>query len=349
LSEGTAAGIFHILHAEFISPTCWIWAILLLFATENVVIAQTSRPAVLSSEVLLNRGLDVYDQLPQHVSTDNAENFAKAVQYLFAYKQRNPSKIRNDRRHAEEVDAALNWMLSNIDQLKPGGVKGDDWREKSFCNSKRLKDDGMHAFQRIPPNFNVIGAQHAEEIIVALGNLYALYQCDDKARSDDTLWRYILQLEKYTSLINTGGVKGDQFVPTTSGWIPDSRQPKPQMRHTAKRSLPDLYVSAFKMKPSKPIRNRKVYIKIGVRNRSNVSAGFFLIEWWAGEKFPEPACRWRQNGMPANQERFFSCTYKGYRSWYKELRTKVVVDSKNNVFEGSEKNNVYFKTISVRR
>ncbi len=73
------------------------------------------------------------------------------------------------------------------------------------------------------------------------------------------------------------------------------------------------------------------------------------MQWWAGEKFKEPACTWQVDSLAARGGRILTCTYDGYTSWYGSLTTKVAVDSAEEVTERNEDNNEDKKTISVSR
>jgi hypothetical protein len=112
---------------------------------------------------------------------------------------------------------------------------------------------------------------------------------------------------------------------------------------------PDLYVSQFQMEPDPPVQGQPVSVRVGVYNKGESASGGFRVEWWAGKNFPGPACTWNVEGLRARGGRILRCTYKGYRSWYASLDTKVFVDVHRNVQESDERNNVMIKTISVRR
>ncbi len=112
---------------------------------------------------------------------------------------------------------------------------------------------------------------------------------------------------------------------------------------------PDLYVSEFALKPDPPEQGRPVGIRVGVYNRGAAASGGFRVQWWAGKNFPAPACTWRVDGLAARGGQIQRCKYKGYKSWYGKLDTKVVVDVDRDVRESDERNNLMIKTISVRR
>jgi hypothetical protein len=112
---------------------------------------------------------------------------------------------------------------------------------------------------------------------------------------------------------------------------------------------PDLFVSQFSLDPSTPVQYSQVSVRIGVRNQGTARSGSFIVEWWAGENFTAPACTWKVNSLAAGEERILTCTYKGYRSWYGWLTTKVVVDSSGVVAESNEENNTERKVISVSK
>ena len=111
--------------------------------------------------------------------------------------------------------------------------------------------------------------------------------------------------------------------------------------------LPDLHVSEFSLNPPTPVQYSQVSVRIGVYNQGTVRSGSFIVEWWAGENFTTPACTWKVNSLDAGEKRILTCAYKGYRSWYGRLTTRVVVDSLGTVAESDEENNVERKVISV--
>jgi hypothetical protein len=112
---------------------------------------------------------------------------------------------------------------------------------------------------------------------------------------------------------------------------------------------PDLYVSEFQLKPNPPTQGEPVGVRVGVYNRGDAPAGGFRVQWWAGKNFPGPACTWKVDRLPARGGRIVQCRYKGYKSWYAKLDTKIVVDVDRNVRESNERNNLTIETISVRR
>ena len=111
--------------------------------------------------------------------------------------------------------------------------------------------------------------------------------------------------------------------------------------------LPDLRVSEFSLDPSTPVQHDPVSVRIIVYNQGTARSDSFIVEWWAGENYREPACIWGVKGLAAGEERILTCTYEGYPSWYKQLTTMVVVDSSEEVAESNEENNINRATISV--
>ena len=114
-------------------------------------------------------------------------------------------------------------------------------------------------------------------------------------------------------------------------------------------ALPDLYISEFSLSPPTPTQGKPVKVRIGVYNRGTARAGGFTVEWWAGENFPKPAKVWQVTGSAAKGGKILTYTYDGYRSWYGKLTTKAVADSKGNVKEQKEQNNVKTMEIQVRK
>ncbi|MHC1583789.1 MAG: S-layer protein domain-containing protein [Methanosarcinales archaeon] len=111
--------------------------------------------------------------------------------------------------------------------------------------------------------------------------------------------------------------------------------------------LPDLFVSEFSLDPSTPVQYDPVSVQIGLRNQGTARSDSFIVEWWAGENYREPACKWKVKSLAAGEERILTCTYEGYPSWYERLTTTVVVDSSDEVVESDEENNINRATISV--
>lgn len=112
---------------------------------------------------------------------------------------------------------------------------------------------------------------------------------------------------------------------------------------------PDLYVAEFRTKPSPPIQGAVVGVRVSIHNKGGSDSGKFRVQWWAGTNFPRPACTWNVEGLRVAEGKTLTCRYKGYKSWYAKLDTKVVVDVDRNVQESNERNNVLTRTISVRR
>lgn len=132
--------------------------------------------------------------------------------------------------------------------------------------------------------------------------------------------------------------KGEEYKP--------EHQAKPTVATTA---APDLFVSEFSLNPSTPIQRSPVSVRVGVYNKGRAPSGPFTVQWWAGERYPSPACSWRLDGLAAKGGRILNCTYDGYPSWYAKLVTKSVVDSSGEVSESDESNNVHKQTIRVSK
>lgn len=111
----------------------------------------------------------------------------------------------------------------------------------------------------------------------------------------------------------------------------------------------DLFVSEFSLQPKVPVQGEPVRVRIGVYNRGSKPAGAFTVQWWAGKNFPEPEHEWRVDSMSAKGGRILTHTYRGYRSWYGQLTTKVVIDPKGMSKDVNRQNNVYETNIQVRK
>lgn len=124
---------------------------------------------------------------------------------------------------------------------------------------------------------------------------------------------------------------------------------KEQTNIPTSSSLPDLFVSEFALEPKVPIQGRPVVVRIGVYNKGNKHSGPFKVQWWAGDNLPKPAQEWRIKGMAARGGRILKYTYKGYRSWYAQINTKVIIDPESEVKELDKKNNIFQTNISIRK
>ena len=122
-----------------------------------------------------------------------------------------------------------------------------------------------------------------------------------------------------------------------------------RVRRAQPEGQPDLYVSEFSLDPPTPTQGRPVTVRIGVYNRGTAPSDTCLLEWWAGSTFTGPTNTWRVAGLPARGGRIFTYTYPGYRSWYANMTTKAVVDSRNDVSEQQEGNNESSMRLRVLR
>jgi hypothetical protein len=107
----------------------------------------------------------------------------------------------------------------------------------------------------------------------------------------------------------------------------------------------DLYISEFSLEPSSPIQGREVSVRIGVYNQGNDWSDDFTLEWLPTENAANPGCTWRVHSLPPKGGRIFTCT-NFYASWYSNIKTKAVADSKREVREQNENNNA--KSIQIR-
>jgi CARDB len=73
---------------------------------------------------------------------------------------------------------------------------------------------------------------------------------------------------------------------------PPPSPPTGQRTGSASTGAPDLYISAFGMTPETPIKGQPVQVRITVYNKGTQHAGPFKVAWYAGENYPQPACRW---------------------------------------------------------
>jgi subtilase family serine protease len=53
--------------------------------------------------------------------------------------------------------------------------------------------------------------------------------------------------------------------------------------------------------------------------------------------------------MDSGKQKVFTCSYDGYVRWHDRVVTKAMVDSKEEVAESDEENNIKRKTILVKR
>lgn len=113
------------------------------------------------------------------------------------------------------------------------------------------------------------------------------------------------------------------------------------------RALPDLYISEFELDPATPTQGTPVSVRVGVYNKGTTVRAPFEVQWWAGQNFTKPACTWRVDRLAARGGRILTCEYAGYRSWYRQITTKVLADSGSAIAEHVEGNNEFKKTIRV--
>lgn len=119
--------------------------------------------------------------------------------------------------------------------------------------------------------------------------------------------------------------------------------------HTPPPSLPNIIVSEFSLTPATPVRGQPVQVRIGVYNAGTAPAGPYIVEWYAGENYPEPACSWSVSGNNARGGRILNCTYSGYPSHYARIRTKVEVDTRGQVTESHDDDNTRLMQIRVEQ
>jgi hypothetical protein len=108
----------------------------------------------------------------------------------------------------------------------------------------------------------------------------------------------------------------------------------------------ELSVDSFSFDPMPPTQNRPVVVTSLVRNSGNAEAKNVLIEWWPGVNFPDPVTKIIPQIQEGEVERV-SFNYPGYRSWYGQIETKVMVNSNNAIIEQNYDNNTLAKKIAV--
>lgn len=102
----------------------------------------------------------------------------------------------------------------------------------------------------------------------------------------------------------------------------------------------DLYIVSYSFSESpKSGEEFKIWIKIG--NKGNVGASSFHWEWWPTAY--DSACSGEINSLAAGGTQTVECEYT-YQSW-STYATKAKVDSKNEVGESNESNNIATKQV----
>ena len=114
----------------------------------------------------------------------------------------------------------------------------------------------------------------------------------------------------------------------------------PQEEAAAGVSKADLYVVSyyFSEDPEKG-EGFKVFIKIG--NKGNAYADDFHWEWWSSSS--KKSCEGETDGLAAGKTRTVECEYT-YESW-STYATRAVVDSKYEIDESNEGNNIAAKQV----
>lgn len=110
----------------------------------------------------------------------------------------------------------------------------------------------------------------------------------------------------------------------------------------------DLAVRNVTFEPTPPIQNQPVKVNVTLKNLGKADAEKFEVAWWPGENFPSPLIK-SVNGLRADAQLNVSFYYSGYKSWYKKLTTKVVIDPDDLLREPKRSNNELFKQISVMK
>jgi hypothetical protein len=115
-------------------------------------------------------------------------------------------------------------------------------------------------------------------------------------------------------------------------------------------AAPDLVISKLVLTPNPPVQGEPVAVEVTTYNRGDSRSGPYVVQWWAGKNFPEPACTWSvDDGSNPKGGRVLHCRYAGYASWYGRLETVATVDVANTVREQNEVNNQRSMTIRVEK
>jgi len=108
---------------------------------------------------------------------------------------------------------------------------------------------------------------------------------------------------------------------------------------------PDLFVTEILFDPSPPQQGSLVTVRVGIYNRGESAAGFFVVSWISGQL--SGGCDWRVTSLAPDGERWQECTYTYTANG--RFETSAVVDADGDVDEGDETNNEYAQAIDVQR
>ena len=111
--------------------------------------------------------------------------------------------------------------------------------------------------------------------------------------------------------------------------------------------LPDLYLQEISLTPPHPTEKESVIVRVHVYNKGTAPSGSYEVEWWAGQNFQKPSCRWKVDSSAPKGGRILDCRYKGYSRSYSNITSKAVVDPNNRIKELNKNNNIKTKRIQV--
>jgi hypothetical protein len=111
--------------------------------------------------------------------------------------------------------------------------------------------------------------------------------------------------------------------------------------------LPDLYIQEISLTPPRPTEKESVIVRVHVYNKGTAPSGSYEVEWWAGQNFQKPSCRWKVDSSATKGGRILDCRYKGYSRSYSNITSKAVVDPNNRIKELNKNNNIKTKRIQV--
>lgn len=112
--------------------------------------------------------------------------------------------------------------------------------------------------------------------------------------------------------------------------------------------LPDLTVSAFRLRPVTPVQGEPVDVRVTIANQGRAVAGSFQVQWVPGGGSTAPACNWIIDRLAPASERVLTCTYAGFPQAHEAINTRVLVDPAGRVDECRETNNTHLEKVSVR-
>lgn len=112
-------------------------------------------------------------------------------------------------------------------------------------------------------------------------------------------------------------------------------------------ALPDLAVSAFRLRPVTPVQGEPVDVRVTIMNRGHAVSGSFQVQWVPGDGTVAPACNWIIDRLAPASKRVLDCTYAGFPQAHEAINTRVLIDPARRVDECRETNNTYLEKVSV--